>query len=248
MYKTITEIGKYAILMGRAFRKPQKWSIFRSRTVTEMNAIGLQTIGIVVILSLFMGAAIVIQTTNNLENPLLPRYMIGYAGRESIVLEFSSTVLALILAGKIGSNIASEIGTMRITEQIDGLEIMGVNSANYLILPKITAAVLFFPLLTAISILCGLMGGYFTVAATGLFPLYDYVYGLQFDFEPFYLVYALIKATFNGFIITSISSFFGYYAKGTSLEVGRSSTRAFVISSIGVLVANFILTQLLLTK
>ncbi|MFI3287589.1 MAG: ABC transporter permease [Rikenellaceae bacterium] len=248
MFKAIEEIGKYTILMGRVFRRPQKMSIFRARTVNEMNTIGLQTIGIVILLSFFMGAAIVMQTTNNLENPLLPRYLIGYAGRESIVLEFSSTVLSLILAGKIGSNIASEVGTMRITEQIDGLEIMGINSANYLILPKIVAAVFFFPLLTSVSILCGLVGGYLMVAATDMFPLYDYVYGLQFDFEPFYLVYALIKSFCFGFIVTSVSGYFGYYAKGTSLEVGRSSTRAFVVSCIGILVVNIVLTQLMLTK
>lgn len=248
MFKAIEEIGRYTILMGRVFRRPQKMGIFRQRTINEMNTIGLQTIGIVILLSFFMGAAIVIQTTNNMENPLLPRYLIGYAGRESIVLEFSSTVLSLILAGKIGSNIASEIGTMRITEQIDGLEIMGINSANYLILPKVVAAVCFFPLLTAVSILCGLLGGYVTVAATGIFPLYDYVYGLQFDFEPFYLVYALVKAFCFGFVVTSVSAYFGYYAKGTSLEVGKSSTKAFVVSCIGIVVVNLVLTQLMLTK
>ncbi|MFI3299649.1 MAG: ABC transporter permease [Rikenellaceae bacterium] len=234
--------------MGRTFRKPQKWNIFRASLVKEMDVIGLQTVVIVAILSLFMGAAIVIQMTNNLENPLLPRYMIGYAGRESIVLEFSSTVLALVLSGKIGSNLASEIGTMRITEQIDALEIMGVNSANYLILPKIIAAVFFFPLLTATSMICGLVGGNVMVGLGGLIPISDYVYGLKFDFEPFYMVYSLIKSCVFGFLITSLSCFFGYYAKGTSLEVGRSSTRAVVIGSVMVLIFNILLTQLLLSK
>ncbi len=247
MLKTLKAVGKYTILLSRTFRRPQKFSIFKDRTLTEMNTIGLQTIGIVILLSFFMGAAIVMQTSNNFENPLLPRYLIGYAGRESIVLEFSSTVLALILAGKIGSNIASEIGTMRITEQIDALEIMGINSANYLILPKVTAAIIFFPLLTSVSIICGIIGGYVMVAATGLIPLYDYVYGLQFDLDTFYIIYALIKSLCFGFIVTSVSAFFGYYAKGTSLEVGRSSTKAFVASCIMILIVNIVLTQLLLT-
>lgn len=248
MLRTIREVGQYTSLMRRVLTRPQKWSIFWRRTIMEMDAIGLQTIGITVVLSLFMGAAVVIQMANNLENPLLPRYLIGYAGRESIVLEFSSTVLALILAGKIGSNIASEIGTMRITEQIDGLEIMGVNSANYLILPKVTAALFFFPLLTCTSIICGLIGGYLIVLAGDLFPAYEYLYGIKYDFEPFYVVYSLTKACVFGVIVTSISAYYGYYAKGNSLEVGKSSTRAVVISSVMILVFNLMLTQLMLTK
>lgn len=248
MFRTIREIGQYTALMRKVFARPQKWSIFKERTLFEMDAIGLQTIGIVAILSLFMGAVVVIQMANNLENPLLPRYLIGYAGRESIVLEFSSTVLALILAGKIGSNIASEIGTMRITEQIDALEIMGVNSANYLILPKITAALIFFPMLTLLSMICGLLGGWGIVALGDIFPTYDYLTGIKYDFQPFYVTYSVIKACFFGVIITSISSYYGYYAAGNSLEVGRSSTRAVVVSSVVILIFNLILTQLLLTK
>lgn len=248
MLRTIKEIGQYTMLMRKVFTKPQKWSIFRRRTIMEMDSIGLQTILIVGILSLFMGAAVVIQMANNLENPLLPKYLIGYAGRESIVLEFSSTVLALILAGKIGSNIASEIGTMRITEQIDGLEIMGVNSANYLILPKITAALFFFPFLTMMSIICGIFGGWLMVVAGDLFPAYEYITGIRYDFQPFFVVYSLIKACVFGLIVTSISGYYGYYAAGNSLEVGRSSTRAVVMSSIMILVFNLMLTQLLLTK
>lgn len=248
MLRVIREIGEYTSLMGKVFARPQKRSIFWKRTVAEMDMIGLQTVGIVMVLSLFMGMVVVIQMVNNFENPLLPKYLIGYGGRESIVLEFSSTVLALILAGKIGSNIASEIGTMRITEQIDGLEIMGVNSANYLILPKVVAALLFFPLLTLVSMICGLFGGYLVAQFGGLFPAYEYVQGIRFDFDPFYVTYSVIKACFFGVIITSVSAYYGYYAKGNSLEVGRSSTRAVVMSSIMILVFNLILTQLLLTK
>ncbi len=248
MINTLRQVGQFTILMGRTLTKPQKWSIFRTRTLAEMDSIGVKTISIVILLSLFMGAAIVLQMAINFENPLLPRYLIGYSARESMVLEFSSTVLALILAGKVGSNIASEIGTMRITEQIDALEIMGVNSANYLILPKITAAIFFFPLLSAACIICGLIGGYLTVAIAGLFPIYDYVYGLKFDFDPFYIVYTLTKSLVFGFIVTSVSSYFGYYAKGTSLEVGRSSTKAFVTSAIMIIVFNVILTTVMLNR
>lgn len=248
MLRIIREIGEYTSLMFRVLTRPQKSKIFFKRTLMEMDAIGLQTIGIVIVLSLFMGMAVVIQMVNNFENPILPKYLIGYGSRESIVLEFSSTVLALILAGKIGSNIASEIGTMRITEQIDGLEIMGVNSANYLILPKITAALFFFPLLTMLSMICGLFGGYIVAMFGGLFPGYEYVAGIRFDLNTFYFTYSIIKACFFGVIITSISGYYGYYAKGNSLEVGKSSTRAVVVSSIVILIFNLVLTQLLLTK
>lgn len=240
-------LGKYFILMKRVFSKPEKFAIYRSRTIFEMEAIGLNSIGIVAIISFFMGAVVVIQMANNLDNPFLPKSLIGYATRESIVLEFSSTVVALILAGKVGSNIASEIGTMRITEQIDALEIMGVNSASYLILPKVVAAAIFFPLLTAMSMIIGVVGGYVIVYLTDLFPAYEYLTGIRSSFKAFYPAYSIIKACFFGVIITTISAYYGYWAKGNSLEVGRSSTRAVVVSSIVVLIFNLILTQLLLT-
>lgn len=245
--KILKEVGEYITLMMRVLSKPEKLSIYRSKMLFEMEAIGLNSIGIVAIISLFMGAVVVIQMANNLENPLLPKYLIGYATRESIVLEFSSTVVALILAGKVGSNIASEIGTMRITEQIDALEIMGVNSASYLILPKVVASLLFFPLLTMMSMLIGILGGYMVVYITEIFPAYEYINGIRYTFNPFYVSYSIIKAGFFGVIITTISAYYGYYAKGNSLEVGRSSTRAVVVSSIVILIFNLILTQLLLT-
>ena len=177
----------------------------------------------------------------------IPKYIIGYATRETMILEFSSTVVALILAGKVGSNIASEIGTMRITEQIDALEIMGVNSASYLILPKIVATVLFFPFLTILSILIGIAGGWMIAVFTGIMIPDDYVTGLLYDFKLYSIVYSLIKTCFFAFIITSVSAFYGYYAKGNSLEVGKASTRAVVASSIVIMIFNLILTQILLT-
>ena len=180
-----------------------------------------------------------------LESPFIPKFMIGYATREVMVLEFSSTVLALILSGKIGSNIASEIGTMRITEQIDALEIMGVNSASYLILPKIVATVIFFPLLTLFSIFVGVLGGYALSVLTGVVLPGDYIQGLFYYFEPFAITYALVKGAVFAFIITSISAYGGYYAKGNSLEVGKASTRAVVSSSVAIMVFNLILTQIM---
>ena len=242
----LTLIGRYFILMKKVFSRPEKRRIFGRRVMFEMEALGLNSIGITAIISVFMGAVITLQMCINLESPFIPRYLIGYATRESMILEFSSTVVALILAGKVGSNIASEIGTMRITEQIDALEIMGVNSASYLILPKIIATVLFFPLLTIMSIVIGSAGGYFVAMFTGILNPDTYIDGLMFDFRPFSITYSLIKISVFAFLITSISGFFGYYANGNSLEVGRASTKAVVVSSIFILIFNLILTQLLL--
>ena len=246
--KTLFEyIGRYFILMGKVFSKPEKRTIYWQRILVEMQALGLSSIGIVAIISVFMGAVITIQMALNFESPFIPQYLIGYAARESMLLEFSSTIVALILAGKVGSNIASEIGTMRITEQIDALEIMGVNSASYLILPKIISTVIFFPFLTILSMGIGIAGGYVLCILTGAVNPDAYITGIRYDFKPFYITYSLIKSSVFAFIITSISGFFGYYANGNSLEVGRASTQAVVISSIVILIFNLILTQLLLT-
>ena len=240
-------IGRYFILMGKVVSKPEKTAIYRKRILAETESLGLNSIGIVAIISVFMGAVITIQMALNLESPFIPKYLIGYAARESMLLEFSSTVVALILAGKVGSNIASEIGTMRITEQIDALEIMGVNSASYLILPKIVATVLFFPFLTIFSMLIGMAGGYLIAVLTGIMIPADYIEGLQYCFVMWEVIYSLIKIAVFAFIITSISAYCGYYTKGNSLEVGKASTRAVVASSIVIMIFNLILTQILLT-
>lgn len=239
-------IGNYTILMSKVFSKPEKRSIYRKRILDEMEALGINSIGIVLIISIFMGAVLTLQMAINLESPFIPQALIGYATRESVILEFSSTIVALILAGKVGSNIASEIGTMRITEQIDALEIMGVNSASYLILPKIVAAVFFFPFLAIISMIVGSAGGYFVAFLTGIVNPETYIDGLRIDFRPFSITYSLIKMAVFAFLITSISSYYGYFAKGNSLEVGKASTTAVVVSSIMILIFNLILTQLLL--
>ena len=244
--KIFRDIGEYIILMFRVFSRPEKFSIYRNKMIFEMEAIGLNSIGIVAIISIFMGGVLVIQLANNLDSPFIPQSLIGYATREAMVLEFSSTIVALILSGKVGSNIASEIGTMRITEQIDALEVMGVNSASYLVMPKVIAAVLFFPFLTVLSILIGVVGGYMVVYITDMFPAYEYINGIKSYFKPFYITYTLIKSCVFGFVITTIAAFYGYYAKGNSLEVGRASTSAVVISSVVILILNLLLTQLLL--
>jgi phospholipid/cholesterol/gamma-HCH transport system permease protein len=234
-------------LLGKVFSRPEKTRIYYKQTVKEVISLGLRSIGIVTIISFFMGAVITLQTAYNTENPIYPTYLIGLGCRDSILLEFSSTIVALILAGKVGSNIASEIGTMRVTEQIDALELMGVNSASYLILPKIVATLVFNPLLTLISIIVGIIGGWIAGTAAGVVTSQDFIYGIQYAFIPYYVTYAIIKTLFFAFIITSISAYQGYYVEGGSLEVGRASTKAVVYSSVTLLLFNVILTQLLLS-
>ena len=193
-----------------------------------------------------MGAVITLQTAYNMTNPLYPDYLIGLGTRDSVLLEFSSTIVGLILAGKVGSSIASEIGAMRVSQQIDALEIMGVNSASYLILPKIVASVITFPVLCLISMTLGITGGWAAGEISGQVSTAQFVYGVQYTFVPYFMFYSLIKITVFGIIITSVSSYFGYYTEGGSLEVGHSSTKAVVNSSLVILVFNLILTSILL--
>ena len=245
--KLLAVIGKYFHLMATVFSKPVRRSIFVKRVLDEIEQIGVNSLWIVSVVSVFMGAVLTLQVAINFEAPYIPQYLIGLSARDTMILEFSSTIICLILSGKVGSNIASEIGTMRITEQIDALEIMGVNSANYLILPKIIAAFLTFPLLNILSIFLGILGGFLVANLTGVVAVYDYVYGLNYAFVPFYVTYSLIKIVVFSFIITSVSAFHGYYTYGGALEVGKSSTKAVVYSIVLVLLFNLILTQLLLT-
>jgi phospholipid/cholesterol/gamma-HCH transport system permease protein len=242
-----SRFGAYLLLLSKVFARPEKRRVYGRRIWDEMWALGFTSIVIVFIISIFIGAVICIQMALNLDTPLIPQNLIGFATREIIVLEFSSTIVALILAGKVGSSIASEIGTMRITEQIDALEIMGVNSASYLILPKIVAAILFFPFLTILSMGVGILGGYLTTAFTGIMEMKDFMIGIRLNLKEFYFIYALIKAMVYAFLVTSIAAYYGYYAHGNSLEVGRASTKAVVTSCIAILASDLILTQLLLT-
>jgi phospholipid/cholesterol/gamma-HCH transport system permease protein len=239
------DIGRYFLLMGKVFSHPERLSIYYRRTIFEMEALGFNSIALTAIISAFIGAVVVLQMALTLESAFIPDFMIGYSAREVMVLEFSSTVVALILAGKVGSNIASEIGTMRITEQIDALEIMGVNSASYLILPKVVATVVFFPLLTLFSIIVGVVGGYAIAYLTGVILPGDYIEGLLYCFEPYSVLYALVKGAVFAFLITTISAYWGYYAKGNSLEVGRASTHAVVASSVAIMIFDLVLTQIM---
>ena len=244
--KVLTQVGRYILLMQRVFSRPEKSRMYYKQTIREIESLGINSIGIVIIISIFMGAVVTLQTRYNLENPLIPLYLIGLTARDTMLLEFSSTIVGLILAGKVGSNIASEIGHMRITEQIDALEVMGVNSACYLILPKVIAAVLFNPLLTLLSMFVGVFGGWLASVTTGALSSADYIYGIQYWFVPFYVTYSLIKTVVFAIIITTVPAFFGYHVKGGALEVGHSSTKGVVASSVLILLFNVILTQLLL--
>ena len=232
--------------MGKVFSVPEKGRVYYKQIFREIESLGINSIGIVIIISVFMGAVVTLQTRYNLENPLIPLYLIGLTARDTMLLEFSSTIVGLILAGKVGSNIASEIGHMRITEQIDALEVMGINSAGYLILPKIIATVLFNPLLTLLSMFVGVGGGWLACITTGALSSSDYVYGIQYWFVPFYITYSLIKTVVFAIIITTVPAYFGYNVKGGALEVGHASTKGVVTSSILILLFNTILTQLLL--
>lgn len=247
MNRFLSQVGLYFIFLKKVFSKPEKPIVYYKQTLNELVNLGVASIGIIAIISFFMGAVITLQTAYNTENPIYPAYLIGLGCRDSIILEFSSSVAALILAGKVGSNVASEIGTMRVTEQIDALEIMGINSASYLTLPKIIATVLFNPLLTLMSITIGIFGGWSAGTVSGVIRSADFIYGIQYAFVPYYIVYSLIKTVFFAFIITSVSAFMGYYVAGGSLEVGRASTQAVVYSSVLILLFNVILTQLLLS-
>ena len=244
--QVIVNIGKYFMMLRIIFSRPEKMRIFRYRLMNEIELIGVKSLPIVVLISVFMGGVIALQTAANMTSPILPAYTIGYITRSSTILEFSPTILSLILAGKIGSNIASEIGTMRVTEQIDALETMGINSLTYLVLPKIVAAVLFFPLILVFSIGLSLIGGWLALVSSGLSNTETYIFGLRSFYLDSDILYALVKSVVFAFVIVTISSFYGYYTKGGALDVGRSSTQAVVISSVVILICNFFLTQMIL--
>ena len=246
MTKLLHHLGLYFIMMKKVISTPKKWSIFRKQLVLEVEKVGLNSVGIVIILSFFVGAVVSIQTAINMSSPLLPSYLVGLASRDSLILEFSPTMISLILAGKVGSSIASEIGSMRVTEQIDALEIMGINSASFLILPKIIAAIFFFPFLIIMSMSIGMIGAW----AGGLsadITTADFMYGLKYEFTPFYITYAMIKTIFFAFIISSVSAYCGYHTKGGAIAVGKSSTTAVVASSILILLFNYLLTDIILS-
>jgi phospholipid/cholesterol/gamma-HCH transport system permease protein len=244
--KYLKEIGMYFLMIQEMFKKPTKWSVMKNLIFKEVDDLMLNSFGIVAFISFLVGGVTSILSALNLTNPLIPKYLIGFATRQSILLEFAPTFISIIMAGKVGSFITSSIGTMRVTEQIDALEVMGVNSVNYLIFPKVVAMTL-YPFIICISIFLGILGGWFACVYGGFATNEQYVEGIQIDFIPFHVTYAFIKTFLFGLVIATIPSYHGYYMKGGALEVGRASTISFVWTSVVIIILNYILTQLMLS-
>ncbi|MFC4268565.1 MlaE family ABC transporter permease [Polaribacter marinivivus] len=243
----LEHIGKYFMMLGQVFKKPQKFRVFYESLFKEIEELGVKSLGIIMFISFFIGGVIALQTALNLESPFIPKSLIGFAAKRSIILEFAPTFCSIILAGKVGSYITSSIGTMRVTEQIDALEVMGINSLNHLVLPKILATVFFYPFLIALAMVLGIFGGWIAGVLSGLFSGVDYVVGLQTDFNPFLVTYAIIKTLVFAFLIATVPSYHGYYVKGGSIAVGKASTQSVVWTTILIVIANYFLTQMLLT-
>ena len=241
------DVGRYFTMLKRVFARPERHRVYLRQLFHEIDTLGVNSVGIVIVISVFIGGIMTIQFAYSMANPLYPSELIGLGTRDTLILEFSSTMLALIMAGKIGSNITSEIGTMRVTEQIDSLEIMGVNSASYLILPKLLAVVFIFPFLYILSVFFGILGGLVTGPLVGVITIPEYIEGIQWLFIPYYVTFSIIKMFFFGFLVASVPSYFGYYVKGGALEVGKASTKAVVNTNILILLFDLILTRLLLT-
>ena len=241
----LNDIGKYFIMIRMSFFKPCKWKILKNLIFKEINDLIIESIPIVSILSFFVGAVISIQTALNLTSPFLSKSLIGFATRQSIILEFAPTFMSIIMAGKVGSFITSSIGTMRVTEQIDALEVMGINPLNYLVFPKIVA-LLFYPFVITISMFVGIFGGLLAMTFAGV-PSEAFITGIQMDFEPYHIFYSYIKTILFALILATVPSYHGYYMRGGALEVGKASTKSFVWTSIIIIVVNFIITQLLLS-
>ena len=244
--KILTHIGKYFIMLRNTFGKFTKWRILKQLILKDIDALIIGSIGIVSFISFFVGGVVAIQTALNLENPLLPKNLIGFATRQSVILEFAPTFISVIMAGKVGSYITSSLGTMRVTEQIDALEVMGINTYNYLIFPKIISLSL-YPLIICVSMFLGIFGGYIACVYGGFSSSADFVEGIQMDFIPFHVGYAFIKTLFFSFILATIPAYHGYFMTGGALEVGKASTVSFVWTSVVIILVNYLITQLLLT-
>ena len=241
----LNDIGRYFIMIKMSFFKPSKWKVLRKLIFKEINDLIIESLPIVVILSFFIGAVVSIQTALNLSSPFLSKSLIGFATRQSVILEFAPTFMSIIMAGKVGSYITSSIGTMRVTEQIDALEVMGINPLNYLVFPKIIA-LLFYPFVITIAMFIAILGGYAAMSFAGV-PSEAFITGIQMDFDSFHIFYAYIKTFLFAFILATVPSYHGFYMKGGALEVGKASTSSFVWTSIIIIIVNFIVTQLLLS-
>ena len=246
LIRYLSQIGRYFIMLKDLLNRPVKWSVMKQLIIKEIDDLIIDSLGIVCFISFFVGGVVAIQTALNLTNPLIPRYLIGFATRQSVILEFAPTFISIIMAGKMGSFITSSIGTMRVTEQIDALEVMGVNSLNYLVFPKMIALLL-YPFIIGIAMFLGVYGGYLAGVFGGFASSSEFINGLQVEFIPFHITYAFIKTLVFAFILATIPSFHGYYMKGGALEVGKASTVSFVWTSVVIILMNYILTQILLS-
>ena len=245
--RVLTNIGTYFIMIGKVFGRFTRWSVMKGLIFKEIDSLIIGSIGIISFISFFVGGVVAIQTALNLNNPLLPKNLIGFATRQSVILEFAPTFISVIMAGKVGSFITSSLGTMRVTEQIDALKVMGINTYNYLIFPKIVALLL-YPFIITISMFLGIFGGYVASIYGGFCSSADFIEGIQLDFIPFHVGYAFVKTAFFAFILATIPSYHGYFLKGGALEVGKASTTSFVWTSVLIIVTNYVITQLLLTS
>jgi phospholipid/cholesterol/gamma-HCH transport system permease protein len=244
----ISEIGKYFIFLGHLFTNRESFKTYYKLTLEECISIGIGSVLLVAMVATFMGAVTTVQTAYNMVSELIPNYVISQVVREMTVLELAPTIIAIIYAGKVGTGMAGGLGTMRITEQIDALEVMGINSISYLVLPKVVASMLMYPVLVVVAGVCALVGGYLVGTLTGIITPNDYIYGIRSSFNEFTITFALIKSVVFAFLVASISSFKGYYTQGGALEVGISSTQAVTNSVIALLLADYLLAQLLLSK
>ena len=247
MIRALHQIGMYFLMLKEVFNKPTKWKVMKPLIFKEIDDLIVGSLGIVAFISFFIGGVVAIQTALNLNNPLIPKSLIAFATRQSVILEFAPTFISIIMAGRAGSYITSSIGTMRVTEQIDALEVMGVNAINYLVLPKIVAFTL-YPFVIAISMFLGILGGLLAGVYGGFVSMDEFLQGIQTDFIPFHIFYAFLKTSLFGFILATIPSFHGFYMKGGALEVGKASTTSFVWTSVVIILINYIITQLLLSS
>ena len=242
----IQNIGSYFLMLSKVFTRFSRWSVMKDLIIREVDSLIIRSVGIVSFISFFVGGVVAIQTALNLTNPLLPKNLIGFATRQSIILEFAPTFISVIMAGKGGSYITSSLGTMKVTEQIDALKVMGINTYNYLIFPKVIA-MLFYPFIITISMFLGIFGGYMASIYGGFCTSSEFVEGIQLEFIPYHVSYAFVKTSFFAFILATVPSYHGYFLKGGALDVGKASTTSFVWTSVIIIITNYIITQLLLT-
>ncbi|WP_027138449.1 MlaE family ABC transporter permease [Gaetbulibacter saemankumensis] len=242
----LQNIGTYFMMIGEMFRKPTRWSVMKTLILKDIDDLIVSSLGIIAFISFFVGGVITIQTALNIDNPLIPKYLIGFATRQSVILEFAPTFTSIIMAGKVGSFITSSIGTMRVTEQIDALEVMGINSLNYLVFPK-TIALTLYPFAIAIGMFLGILGGMVACSIGGYATVDDYILGIQTDFDSFHVFYAFVKTFVFAMVLATVPAYYGYYMKGGALEVGKASTSSFVWTSVVIILLNYILTDMMLS-